>query len=47
MITCLHGQLDQGEKATLRKKHQLRGGFEYIFVNGPPEKLQTESALCV
>ena len=39
-------QRDSDQK-TQRKRHQLRGGFECIFVKDPPEHLQTECSVCL
>ena len=39
-------QRDADQK-TQRKRHQLRGGFECIFVKDPPEHLQTECSVCL
>ena len=48
MATSVCGkELDRTENATLRRKHQLRGGFECIFVKDPPEELQTECSVCL
>ena len=49
MATSVCGQeLIQDENdTTQRKKHQLQGGFECIFVNDPPEHLQTECSVCL
>ena len=38
---------NQAEIKTKRKKHQLRGGFECIFVKDPPEEFQTECSVCL
>ena len=32
---------------TQRKRHQLQGGFECIFLKDPPEHLQTECSVCL
>ena len=48
MATSVCGQEpNQVESTTLRKKHQLRGGFECIFVKDPPEEFQTECSVCL
>ena len=31
----------------VRKKHQLQGGYECIFVKDPPDHLQTECSVCL
>ena len=38
-------QLDQSQN--VRKKHQLHGGYECIFVKDPPDHLQTECPVCL
>ena len=35
------------DQKTQRKRHQLRGGFECIFVKDPPEQVQTECSVCL
>ena len=48
MATSVCGQEpNQAENETLRKRHQLQGGFECIFVKDPPEHLQTECSVCL
>ena len=34
-------------KTEPRKKHQLQGGFECVFVEEPPKQFQTECAICL
>ena len=36
-----------GASTQARKRHQLRGGFECIFVKDPPEQFQTECSVCL
>ena len=38
---------EQPEPKQNRKKQQLQGGFECIFVEDPPEQLQTECPICL
>ena len=44
---CTDGASTQAGQKTQRKRHQLRGGFECIFVKDPPEHLQTECSVCL
>ena len=41
------GASTQAGQKTLRKRHQLRGGFECIFVTDPPKQVQTECSVCL
>ena len=44
---CTDGASMQEGLKTQRKRHQLQGGFECIFVNDPPEQVQTECSVCL
>ena len=44
---CTDGASTQAGQKTQRKRHQLRGGFECIFVTDPPKQVQTECSVCL
>ena len=47
MATNVCTELRDADQKTQRKRHQLRGGFECIFVTDPPKQVQTECSVCL